>query len=72
MIKTKSSNYPNQQENLYKIAILSNAPDSQHNVKLILSGNSYVTIPNTNEIIVINGKIKIYGEIILTHQHWEK
>lgn len=64
MIKTKSSNYPNQQEDLYKMqSFLSNPPNSQHNIKSILSGNSYVTIPATNEIIVKNGKVKD-GEII--------
>lgn len=65
MIKTKSSNYPNQQEDLYKTrSFSSNAPDSQHNIKSISSGNSYVTIPATNEIIVENGKVKKDGEII--------
>lgn len=70
MIKTKSSNYPNK-EGLYKTRSLSsNVPDSQHNIKSISSGNSYVT--NTNKIIVKNGKVKKYRKIIFNLSTLEK
>ncbi|KMQ96062.1 hypothetical protein RF55_3682 [Lasius niger] len=65
IIKTKSNNYGNQHEDLHKTRFLSSsAEDSQHNIKSILSENSYVTIPAINENIVKSGKAKKDGEVI--------
>ncbi|XP_070161363.1 serine-rich adhesin for platelets [Polyergus mexicanus] len=61
IIKTKNNNYHNQQEDLHKTRFLSSdAQDSQHNIKSISSGNSYVSA--TNENIVKSGKSKKDGE----------
>ncbi|XP_029668972.1 dentin sialophosphoprotein-like [Formica exsecta] len=61
IIKTKSNNYHNQQEDLHKTRFLSSdAQDSQHNIKSISSRNSY--LPATNENIVKSGKSKKDGE----------
>ncbi|KAL6435767.1 hypothetical protein ACFW04_005571 [Cataglyphis niger] len=62
IIKTKNSNYHNQQKDLHKARFLStNTQDSQHNIKSISSENSY--IPAENENIVKSGKFKKDGEI---------